>query len=455
MKLDEFKNIHFIGIGGISMSSLAEILMNKGYKISGSDMKQSPLTDKLASLGAEIFIGQCEENIKPGYDLVVYTAAISKDNPELKKALALGLKVIDRAELVGMLMLTYSKPISIAGTHGKTTTSSIVTEIFLQANTDPTISIGGILPTINGNFRMGSDEYFILETCEYCDSFLKFNPHSAIILNVELDHTDYFKDLSHIYSSFNKFSNRISPSGFLVINGDIDNVEDIIDNVDCEIITYGSKKDFDWSPANIKFDSRGCGSYTAMNCGNTVAQVQLNIPGIHNVYNSLAAFALAYEYGLETEDIVKGIANYTGVDRRFQYKGKFNDVTVIDDYAHHPTEIAATLESVKACDINKHWVIFQPHTYTRTHDLLQDFAKVLATAQNVVLVDIYAAREKDTGLVHSKDLAQAINNNGGNAYYAGTFEAAEKYIKENTAPRDMVITMGAGDVFKIGEALVK
>lgn len=455
MKLDQFKNIHFIGIGGISMSSLAEILMNKGYKVSGSDMNKSPLTDKLAAMGAEIYIGQCAENIKDDYDLVVYTAAIGPDNAELKMAKAKGLCVIDRAELVGMLMLTYDKPISIAGTHGKTTTSSIVTEIFLNANTDPTISIGGILPTINGNFRMGSNEYFVLETCEYCDSFLKFNPHSAIILNVELDHTDYFKDLDHIYSSFNRFAKRISPNGFLVINGDIENVEDIIEDLDCEVITYGSNKDFDWSAKNIRLDNRGCGCYTAMNCGNPVAEVQLNIPGIHNVYNSLAAFALAYEYGLEVEDIVNGIAKYTGVDRRFQHKGEFNGVTVVDDYAHHPTEIAATLGSAEACDINNLWVVFQPHTYTRTYDLLQDFAQVLANAQNVVLVDIYAAREKDTGIVSSKTLEEAINIKGGNAVYVGGFKEAENYLRKKCTVGDMVITMGAGDVFKIGENLVK
>ncbi len=454
MNIDNYKKIHFIGIGGISMSSLAEILLNKGHIISGSDMRTSPLTEKLEKLGAAIYIGQTAENIKD-YDLVVYTAAVKADNPELQAAISKGLKVIDRAELVGMLMLTYTKPVSIAGTHGKTTTSSILTEIFLKADTNPTVSIGGILPTINGNFRMGGDEYFILETCEYCDSFLKFNPHSAIILNVELDHTDYFKDIEQVYSSFNKFAKRIPPEGFLVINGDIENADKVIEDVQCEVITYGSDKSFDWSAANIKFDKSGCASYTAVNCGNKVTEVKLNIPGMHNVYNSLAAFALAYEYGLDIEDITDGISAYTGVDRRFQHKGSFNGITVIDDYAHHPTEIAATLQSADKAEKNNLWIVFQPHTYTRTHDLLNDFAKVLSRAQNVVLIDIFAAREKDTGIVSSKDLVNKINDLGGNAYYAGSFENAEKYLKENCVSGDMVITMGAGDVFKLGESLIE
>lgn len=452
MDISNFNIIHFIGIGGISMSSLAEILVHEGKTVSGSDMKASPLTKHLEETGIKVYIGQKAENIHPEYELIVYTAAISQDNPELAAARESGAVVIDRAALVGMLMLTYKYPISVAGTHGKTTTSSILTEIFMAAGTDPTISLGGILPSIGGNFRIGSGDYFLLETCEYQDSFLKFNPHSAVILNVDKDHTDYFEDLAHIYRSFNAFAKRLPEGGTLVINSDIKDIEQVTDGVSANIVTYGTKGD--WTAEDISFDAAGLGSYTACYKGEKTAEVSLSIPGIHNVYNSLAAFALAKVYGLDTAAIVSGINNYKGVDRRFQHKGEFNGVTVIDDYAHHPTEIAATINSARSGNIKELWIAFQPHTYTRTHDLLDEFADVLSKADHALILDIYAAREKDTGLVHSKDLAEKINALGGNAYYRPDFASAKEFLLENCKPGDMLITMGAGDVFKLGEDIV-
>lgn len=454
MNISDFNTIHFIGIGGISMSSLAEILANEGKTVSGSDAKASELTRQLEEKGIKVYIGQCAENISPEYDLIVYTAAISEDNPELIAARASGAEVIDRAQLVGMLMLTYKYPVSVAGTHGKTTTSSILTEIFIAAKKDPTISLGGILPSIGGNFRIGGREYFLLETCEYQDSFLKFNPHSAVILNIDKDHTDYFEDLDHIYRSFNAFAKRLPAGGTLVINSDIKDMERVTDGVSAKVVTYGTSGD--WTAENISFDALGHGSYTACFKGEKQADIKLSIPGLHNVYNSLAAFALAKVYGLDTESIVKGIDNYKGVDRRFQYKGEFNGVTVTDDYAHHPTEISATINSARSGEINELWIAFQPHTYTRTHDLLDEFAAALSDADHVILLDIYAAREKDTGIVHSKDLADKINALGkAKAYYAESFEAAKEFALEYCKKGDMLVTMGAGDVFKLGEMLVK
>lgn len=439
------------------MSSLAEILISQGKTVSGSDAKASELTAHLEKTGIKVYIGQCAENITPELDLIVYTAAISEDNEELIAARNSNATVIDRAELVGMLMLTYKYPVSVAGTHGKTTTSSILTEIFMAADTDPTISLGGILPSIGGNFRIGSKDYFLLETCEYCDSFLKFNPHSAIILNVDKDHTDYFTGLEHIYRSFNSFAKRLPKGGTLVINSDIKDMEKLTADVQADIVTYGSTKNADWTAEDITFNEFGFGSYTAYHRGVEVAKISLNIPGIHNVYNSLGAFALATVYGIPTEKIVKGIENYVGVDRRFQQKGEFDGVKVVDDYAHHPTEISATISSARACRANKLWIAFQPHTYTRTHDLLDEFALALKEADNVIVTDIYAAREKDTGLVHSKDLVDKINNAQGNAtaYYKADFETAKAFLQENCNAGDMLITMGAGDIYKLGEMLVK
>lgn len=455
MLLKDFNKIHFIGIGGISMSSLAEILFNKGKEISGSDGVRSAVTDSLEEKGISVTIGQKAENITDDIDLVVYTAAVNEDNPELIAARASKASVIDRAELVGMLMLEYKRPISVAGTHGKTTTSSLVTEILLSANTEPTVSIGGMLPSIGGNYRIGKEDYFILETCEYCDSFLKFNPHSAIILNVDKDHIDYFKNLDNIYKSFNKFAKRIPESGFLIINNDIPRLDEVINGISCNFETYGGNKSADWYATDISYNSMGHGSYTVNHKGEEIARVMLSIPGEHNVYNSLSAFALCYKYGVPVDAIEKGIENYHGTDRRFQYKGSFNGVKVIDDYAHHPTEIAATINSARSNDIGRLCIVFQPHTYTRTYELLDEFADVLSKADQVVLVDIYASREKDTGLVSSKDLAKKIVEHGGKVEYCGTFENAENFVVNNCNPQDMLITMGAGDIVKLGENLVK
>jgi UDP-N-acetylmuramate--alanine ligase len=455
MRLSDFNKIHFIGIGGISMSSLAEILLDGGKKISGSDSNRSALTDELVSKGIDVKIGQKAENITDDLELIVYTAAIGEDNPELIAARASNAKVIDRAELVGMMMLDYTYPVSVAGTHGKTTTSSLVTEIFLAAESDPTVSIGGILHDIGGNFRIGAKKYFVLETCEYCDSFLKFNPHSAIILNIDMDHVDYFKNLDNIYKSFRKFAQRLPKDGLLVINKEIERLDYVIDGLETRIETYGSDNTADWYPKNINFNALGHATYTVCNKSGEVAEVKLHIPGIHNVYNSLAAFALAHNYGINTAAIVEGISKFTGTDRRFQYKGEFGkSVKVIDDYAHHPTEIQATINSARSNDINKLWIVFQPHTYTRTLALLDEFADALKNADHVVLLDIYASREHDTGIVSSQDLLKKLQALGANAQYADSFDSCKKLLLEQCEENDMVITMGAGDVYKVGESLV-
>ena len=454
MSMEKYNKIHFIGIGGISMSSLAEILKSKGKTITGSDGVASNVTKALENIGIQVSIGQKAENITPDTDLIVYTAAVKEDNPELMAARASGIETVDRAALVGMMMLEYKFPLSVAGTHGKTTTSSLVTEIFLEANTNPTVSIGGILPSIKGNYKVGGEDYFILETCEYCDSFLKFNPHGAIILNIDADHLDYFKNLDNIYKSFNKFANRLPEGGFLVINNEIPRLSEVLEGVKAKVITYGKDNTADWYPTDVTFNDLGHATYTVNHKGEKIAQVELSIPGMHNVYNSLSAFALATCYGVATEAIVKGIKNFTGTDRRFQFKGQFNGVNVIDDYAHHPTEITATLKAARNYPHQTLWCVFQPHTYTRTKAFLPEFAQALSLADKVILADIYPARETDTLGISSRSLQEIIVNSGTECHYFPSFEEIQKFILENCTPGDLLITMGAGDVVNIGEQLL-
>ncbi len=454
MKLSEHKKIHFAGIGGISMSGLAEILLNKGYKITGSDSRESETTERLNNSGITIYIGHSAENISEDTDLLVYTAALSEDNEEIQEARRRGIKVIDRAELLGLMMKSYTYPISIAGTHGKTTTSSMLTEVLLDAQKDPTVTIGGILNSINGNFRIGSKEYFVAESCEYCDSFLKFNPFSGIILNIERDHTDYFKTMEQMYNSFNSFAKIIPDNGFIVINSEIPEIEKVIKDVKCKIITFGNRADSIWQPDNIVFDSTGCASYNVLYRNTFIGKVTLSVPGMHNVLNSLSVFALSYEHGISTENIINGLANFKGTHRRFEYKGSFNEVKIIDDYAHHPTEIKSTLQAAKSNDINSLWCVFQPHTYSRTKSLLNEFSEAFDYADNIIILDIYAAREKDNGEIHSKDLVEKLIKRGRNAQYINSFDNAVKYLSTACKPNDMLITMGAGDVYLVGEALL-
>ncbi len=450
-----YKKLYFIGIGGISMSGLCEILLSEGdYNILGSDNNNSELIQNLIKKGVTVYIGQNENNITSDIDLVIYTAAIKDDNPEFIKAKQLGLKMLERSEFLGNLMKAYKYPLCIAGTHGKTTTSSMVSEVFLQAKTDPTISIGGILSSINSNFKVGKKDYLVLETCEYCDTFLKFNPHSAIILNIDADHLDYFKDINQIYNSFKKFANLIKEDACLVINSDIKDYEKITENLKCNVITYGQNENSMWKAKDITFDEFGCATYKAYYNNKFMYNIKLSVVGIHNIYNSLSVCALANFYNLDKDSIEIGLNNFKGTNRRFQYKGTFNNMKIIDDYAHHPTEILATINATKSQNINKLWCVFQPHTYTRTKALLDDFAKSLLDVDNILICDIYSAREKDTGEIHAKDLVNKINELGKNAIYIDSFETGKQYIEENCQKNDMLITMGAGDVYLLGEMLL-
>ena len=448
-------HVHFMGIGGISMSGLAEILLEEGFTISGSDMNKSALTTQLEAKGVKIFYGQTADNIQSNIDLVVYTAAIREDNEEWQAAKAANIPMLTRAELLGQIMDNYSKSIAVSGTHGKTTTTSMISQVLLEANTDPTISVGGILSAIDGNLRVGNSDVFISEACEYTNSFLNFRPKYSIILNVEAEHLDFFKDLEDVRNSFTKFAANTRVDGATIINGEIENYEELVSSLPHKVITYGFDSRFDYYAENISFDDRACGMFTAMHEGKELMKVHLNVPGMHNVSNALATIALSELMELPKEEVTMGLRKFGGANRRFQYKGKVKGVTVIDDYAHHPTEIQATLSAASNYPHKRLVLVFQPHTYTRTKAFLQEVADVLSQADVLVLAEIYAAREKDTLGISSKDLLTLVKEKGTECYYFPTFEEIEKFLLENCMNDDLLITMGAGNVVEIGESFLK
>lgn len=448
-------HVHFIGIGGISMSGFAELLHSIGFTVSGSDSNESKITEHLESLGIHIIYGQHASNITPDIDLIIYTAAISKDNPEFRQAVESCIPMLDRAEMIGQVMKNYDSAIAISGTHGKTTTTSMVSHILLAAKMDPTISVGGILKAINGNLRIGKSGNFITEACEYTNSFLKFSPTIGVILNIEEDHLDFFKDIDDIRLSFKKFTQLLPENGLLVINGEIENTHYITEDASCPVLTYGmGNGGYDYEAHDISFSNDGKGCFQLWEKESLLGTIQLNVVGRHNISNALAAIAVARHFHISLEKIQEGLSSFAGTDRRFEYKGQVGGITIIDDYAHHPTEITATLSSAKNYPHKKLWCVFQPHTYTRTKKFLKDFAKALSLADKVVLADIYAAREKDPGDISSKDLQLELENLGTEAYYFSSFDEIENFLLENCTHNDMLITMGAGDVVLIGESLL-
>ena len=454
----DFRNpcsIHFIGIGGISMSGIAELLRSEGFRVSGSDMKESALTEHLRSLGIRVEIGQKAGNIASP-DVVCYTAAIRPDNEELLRAKELGIPLLTRAELLGELMTNYREAVNVAGTHGKTSTTSMLADILLLAGKDPTVSIGGMLDSIGGNLRAGGQDIFLVEACEYTNSFLSFYPTVGIILNVEADHLDFFKDLDDIRKSFRKFAELLPQDGrgCLILNGDIRDKSFFTEGLGCEVRTFGKDPSCMYTARNITYDETARPSYDLYTGGKLRGRVKLGLPGEHNVWNSLAAVACADRLGIAFEAVTAALAACRGSHRRFEYKGSLNGFTVVDDYAHHPQEIAATLKTAALCPHRRLVVAFQPHTYSRTKALFDEFAKALCAADEVLLTDIYAAREKDDLGVSSALLAERIGELGTKAVYLPGFPELEAYIRENLQPGDLLITMGAGNIVDAGEELL-
>lgn len=448
--------LHFTGIGGISMSGLAEIMLSRGFTVTGSDIRPSEITAHLEKLGAAVFYRQTAENVGDDVAVLIYTAAVKQDNPELAAAREKNIPMLSRAEFLGQIMKNYPMSIGVSGTHGKTTTTSMISQILLAADADPTILVGGIMPVIKGNTRIGHSDYIITESCEYTNSFLSFPPKIGIILNVAADHLDFFKDLNDIRHSFKTYASLIPEDGALIINSDIDDIEYFTKDLRCRVITVGSNPEkSDYSAVNITYDAYARGSYDLMVNGKIQTRVKLSVTGQHNIFNSLASIATAHLLGFSDDVILKGLEQYTGTDRRFQYKGTFQNATVIDDYAHHPDEIRATIETAKLCPHKKMWVVFQPHTYTRTKALMNEFAQELSRADAVILADIYAAREKNTLGISSADLMEKIKTLGTETYYFPSFLEIENFLRKNCSSEDLLITMGAGDVVKIGDDLLE
>ena len=448
-------HVHFMGIGGISMSGLAEVLFDRGFTISGSDNTPSEITARLEEMGMHISYPQKAENITDDIDLVVYTAAIHPDNPEFAAAQEKNLPMLTRAQLLGQIIDHYNRSICVAGTHGKTTTTSMIAQILLRGKEKPTISVGGILNAIHSNIYVGDSDLFVAEACEYTNSFHEFHPKYSVILNVEEDHMDFFKDLNEIEESFHTYALNTAEDGALVIGGEIPGFQKITRDLKCKVITFGFESSNDYYPTDISYDEKGCASFTPVGFGKELPSVTLHVPGKHNITNALSAIALALEMGLSYDQITLGLADFGGANRRFEYKGTYKGATIIDDYAHHPTEIRASLEAAKNYPHDRLVVVFQPHTYTRTKAFLQDFADALSAADLVIMAKIYEAREKDIYGVSSADVQKLILENGTKCEYFETFEEIEKFLSKNLFQNDLLITMGAGNVVNVGEDLLK
>ena len=445
------KSIYFIGIGGINMSSLAHITHLRGYNVGGSDRTRTALTDRLASAGIDIKYEHAKENIQ-GYDAVVYTVAISPDNEEYVEAKRRGIPCISRADYLGYLMTTYPRRIGISGMHGKSTTTSMCAEIFMAADVDPTILSGAELASMGGAYRVGSGDDFIFEACEYMDSFLDFNPTISVILNVEMDHVDYFHSIEQVRESYGRFAALTGKDGCAVVNADDENAILATKNYKGGLVTFGIKNDATFIAQNIEIKN-GMPHFDILKNGEFFTHITLSVTGYHNIYNSLAAAAAAELSGISPEKIAEGLARFTGASRRMDFKGRIDGAYIYDDYGHHPTEVKTTLEG--AAELarargGRLLCAFQSHTYTRTKEFLSDFATAFEPADNVYSVDIYSARETDTLGVSAELIAKMV---GKKAVYTGSFEATAKAILNDIRENDTVIIMGAGDIYKVFDYL--
>ena len=454
---DNILHVHCIGIGGIGLSAIAEILLNKGILVSGSDFNESEIIDRLIEKGAKIYLGHREKNIA-GAELVIYSVAVPPENPELQAARAKGIPVVTRAEALGELMRHAKCSIAVAGAHGKTTATSMISLILRNAGKEPTILVGGNLSEIGGNVEVGHLDYFITEACEYMDSFLSLHPKYAVILNIDSDHLDYFKDIDHIVRSFDSFANLVPDDGVVFAYDANPFVSSILKDLKRKCVTFGFHEKCGFRADNIEFDREGFPAFSIAQDGEPLCRIRLHIPGEHNIANALAAVACSITMGIELDVIVSTLEGYRGTQRRFDIQGTTTrQVRIVDDYAHHPAEIAATIKAARNVPHEKMWVLFQPHTYTRTLALQDEFAEALDAADKVVLADIYAAREKNPNNVNSKMILDKMKdkNPGKEAWYLESFNDIANFVLTYAEPGDLVITMGAGDINKVGEAILE
>lgn len=441
---------HLIGIGGVSMSSLAEVLQGMGITITGSDMNDNQNVKGVRSHGIQVFIGHRAENIGEDVEFVVRTAAVHDDNPEIVAARERGIPVFERTQAWGAISKDYNNALCISGTHGKTTTTSMCTHILMAADKDPTVMIGGTLPLLNAGHRVGHGNTIVMEACEYYNSFLSFHPTVSVILNIEEDHLDFFKDLEDIKSSFRQFASRVPEDGCIVANADDPNTMDAVKGIDRKVITFGMTSDADVYAENIRYIDTNS-EFDIMYKGKLFTDVTLHVPGIHNVKNALAATAACICLGVRPLAVKYGLAGFNGAGRRFEFKGKFNGAEVYDDYAHHPGELKALLDTVESLNYQRVILAFQPHTYSRTAALFDDFVEQLRRPDVLMLAEIFAAREKNTIGISSADLADKVEG----SFYYPTFDELEAALRVSARPGDIILTVGAGDIYKVGESLVK
>lgn len=426
-----------------------------GLKLLAQILFGSEITNKLLKHGIQLTIGHDLINPKKA-DLIVFSAAISDSDPEIVLAKKINKQIVSRGEFVGWLTSLYKKSICISGTHGKTTTTSMISVCFIEAKKDPTIQVGALLKNIDGNYRIGNSDYFILESCEYKANFLQFIPNTEVILNIDNDHLDFYKSFENVVKAFRDFATIPNVSGCVIVNADDNNCLSLKDVVKGSFITFGiENKDANFLAKDIRFDKNAFPSFKIYKNGKFLIEIELSVPGVHNVFNALACFAVCDFYNLSKEIVKKALKNFTGAERRLEYKGSYNGISIFDDYGHHPTEILATSNAIKNKTYNQSWVIFQPHTYSRTKTHLDSFAKVLSTFDNIIIVDIYAAREQNTFDISSKDLVEKINSISKKAIYIQDFNEVAKYIKENAKPNDIVLTLGAGTVTNIGPMILE
>lgn len=446
--LKDIKKIHFIGIGGSGMCPLAEILLGWGYEITGSDNNPGDNIDKLRSLGVKITMGQKAENID-GAEMIVYTAALLSDNPELVAAKSSGIPTFERSKLFGAITRMYSDCIGVCGTHGKTTVTSMLSQVLIMADKDPTAVIGGKLPLIDSHGRAGKTDLMVCEACEFVDTFLDLSPDIAVILNIDEDHLDYFKTLDNIIASFRKFS--LLTTKAIIFNGDDENTVKAVEGIEREKITFGFKSSNDYYPENITYNRGAFAEFDVMHKGHKIAHLKLNIPGTHNIANALAVFATASYVGATASECETGIAAFSGAGRRFEILGEYNGITVADDYAHHPQELEVMLSACMKMGYKNVWAVFQPFTYSRTYLLLDDFARVLQIPDKCVMTEIMGSRERNTYNIYTKDLADKIPN----SVWFNTFEEVSEYVVKNASAGDLIITLGCGDIYKAAKIMIE
>lgn len=446
--LDNIKKIHFIGIGGSGMCPLAEILHSEGFELTGSDCNESDTLQRIRSYNIPVFMGHKAENVT-GTQLVVYTAAVKDDNPELISARQQGIPCIERSIMLGIVTRRYNRSIAVSGTHGKTSTTAMLSQVLIGSGFDPSAIIGGKLPFIGGNSYVGQSDIIVCEACEYVDTFLELTPYISIILNVDADHLDYFKNLDNIKKSFNKFARQTS--GLLVINGDDENTVDAVKDVDIQKITFGFNSTNDYYAENVTTIHGAFSKFDFMSKGEKLCEIELTVPGKHNTYNALAAAATAAYLGATPKEISEHLHKFSGVHRRFEVLGKPQGITVADDFAHHPTELTATLTAAMDMGFNKVWAIFQPHTYSRTSMLLDDFATALSIPDVAIISEILAVRETNTYDIYNTDLGAKIEG----SVCIDSFEDITDYIVKNAKDGDLVLTMGGGNVYMCANMILK